>query len=168
MNYEEITSKDIAFKAKGLDVNFQPDFSYYQDEYMRSYKLAEFNLEMIISAINGSWVANNANTNQPKYYIWWSIIDNPANKSFLGRGLSLYGVFFVRTATGVAPCLCFESEEKSRFAAKIFLPYYEAFYFAATAIGISVPDYKQIVEDAISKGLNENQYEEIAKIISAE
>jgi len=166
MEYTQIVSVEAALKAKGFAPDFAPDFSYYPDEYMRRFKLAEFKLEQVISAINGSWVADWTNTNQYKYYPWWNIIEKKKS-AFSGRGLLLRDVNHDCDNTTVAPCIVFESREKAAYAAKIFLSLYEEYYFFKYIAGESIkPSYKELLELKLSKGeLSEEAYKAMFEAI---
>ena len=166
MDYKQITSVEAAMKAKGYAPDFVPDFSYYQDEYMRRFKLAEFKLETVIAAINGSWVADWTDTKKYKHYPYWNVVNKKENLSFSRRGLSLYDVSGDFVYAAVAPCLCFCGEEECRFAAKNFLSLYEEYYFFKYKLEeVPKPSYKELVEAKLAEGLTDDAYKLILEAI---
>ena len=166
--HNELVASDLARATitKGFAPDFTPDFSYYPDEYMRRFKLAEFKLEQVIAAINGGWIPDWTNTKQRKYYPYFDIIEKKET-SFSGRGLSLFGVGFGYVNSVVAPCLCYMDEEKCRFAAQNFLSLYEEYYFFKYMAGQPIqPSYKELVESKLSEGqLSEERYKAILEAI---
>ena len=168
MKYTEIKSVELAFKAKGIDINsLEANYAWITDEKERAYHILLYKLHVAVQMINEGWIADWTNTKQPKYYIWWNIIDNPANKSFSGRGLSLNDVLYVTSYANVAPCLCFESEEKSRFAARILKSVYEELYFIYGSY-VGVINLRQKVEDLLADGLTESEYRKILETLGKE
>lgn len=124
--YKKINSLKKALIAKRYSADFVPDFSMYEPG-IQGHKVHQFNLETIVSAINGKWVPDWKNTSQSKYYCWWWVVDKKKG-GLAGRGLSLHDVCFVFVSASVAARLVFETEEQARFAAKIFLKYFELYY----------------------------------------
>ena len=156
MHYAEIKTVEDAFRYKGIDPDFKPDFSYYPDKYMQEYKLSEFKLEMVVSAINGGWVADWSNTKQKKWYVFFSI-------SSSGFGFSFTVYYCEYSSTIVGSRLVFESEEKAAYAAKIFIKLYEELYGLNSLI--VKPNYREIVEKKISEFVSDEQYKAIYDII---
>lgn len=74
-------------------------------------------LKVIAKAINQGWVPDWDNTNQRKWWPWFKLAS--------GFGFSGSDYDFAGTITAVGSRLCFESEEKSDYAAKQFSEIYE-------------------------------------------
>lgn len=82
-------------------------------------EVAYMKLKVIIAAINQGWTPDWDNTDQRK---WW-----PYFKLSSGFGFSHSDFIYVFTIASVGSRLCFESEEKSTYAAKHFIDIYEQF-----------------------------------------
>lgn len=91
------------FKNLGLD----PDTIYYEM------------LKIVVAAINQEWTADWNNSNQ---YKWWPYFKMSSGFGFSGSG---YDCTYSRSSVGSR--LCFESEEKSNYAAKQFIDIYKGF-----------------------------------------
>jgi hypothetical protein len=76
-------------------------------------------LKIVIKAINQGWIPNWKNTNE---YKWWPYFNLSSGFGFQD---SNYG--YVLAGTVVGSRLCFESEEKSDYAAKQFIDLYKEF-----------------------------------------
>ncbi len=137
MSYTKIKTMPSVLKAngltaedlKGIQANFEKIAKKLPQSQRAKYvafKMIEFNMELMVSAINEGWVANWADKNQYKYYPWWWVVDKKGGVS--GCGLSLDDVLFDYTGATVAPHLVFESREKAAHAAKYFLKLYEMYY----------------------------------------
>jgi hypothetical protein len=81
--------------------------------------VAYLKLKAIVKAINQGWVPDWTNTNQPKYWPYFNL------SSSFSFSSSSYG--FVCADTAVGSRLCFETEEKCKYAATTFLSNYEEF-----------------------------------------
>ena len=94
-------------------------------EYMTKYlgeptdEWAYRMLKMVVKAINQDWIPDWSNNNY-KYYPWFRILS-----SGFGFSGSLY--FFTVTHSFVGSRLCFESREKSDYAAVQFSDLYKQF-----------------------------------------
>lgn len=119
IDYKQIDSLEKALIAEGYSSSFVPDVSMYNPK-IQEHKIHQFNLETIVAAINGNWEPDWFNFNQRKYYCWW--IGLP------GRVWSLHDVVCGGDRACVATSLVFETEEQARFAAKVFLKYFELYY----------------------------------------
>ena len=126
--YKKITTIAAAFKYLGIPKDFVYDASQWP-ESMRAHKIIEFNLQMVILAINEKWEADWTNTDEFKYWIWWNIISKI--KGVSGRGLSLGDVDCVDSDAGVGPRHVFKDKERAKHAAQYFLPLYETFILGA-------------------------------------
>jgi hypothetical protein len=82
-------------------------------------EIAYKKLKVIIKAINHGWQPDWNNTGQRKWWPWFKL------SSGFGFDVSFY--FCDYTFTFVGSRLCFESEEKSNYAAKQFLDIYKDF-----------------------------------------
>jgi hypothetical protein len=82
-------------------------------------EIAYKKLKVVIRAINQGWIPDWNNTDQYKWWPWFVL------SSGFGFSRSDYG--YGRTSTLVGSRLCFESEEKSNYAAKQFIDLYEEF-----------------------------------------
>ena len=80
-------------------------------------EIAYKKLKVIVKAINQGWTPNWDNTGQRKWWPWFKL------SSGFGFSASYYD--FGRTGTIVGSRLCFESEEKSDYAANQFIDLYE-------------------------------------------
>jgi hypothetical protein len=125
MKYKQITTLAAVFAALNLNPDTKPDVSAWPERY-HAHKTHEFNVQMAIDAVNEGWVADWNNTDQKKHFLWLWIIEKKERVS--GRGLSLYGVYYVYTYTYVGPRLVFESEAKARHFYENFLALYEDYY----------------------------------------
>ena len=126
LKQQSMTEEDLV-AIQGLYEKIAKKFPIAKRADYVKYKMAEFKLELAIKTINGDWVPNLCDTNTPRYYNWWEIIEKKKS-AFSGRGLSLIGVPDGYAYASVAPCLLFESREKAAYAAKIFLKLYEDYY----------------------------------------
>ncbi len=128
MKFTTIKTVAAAFKALGIDPNFKPDVTGWPED-MQAHKIVEYQLQMVVRAVNGKWKANWSDKSQRKYYPWWWIVEKENGVS--GSGLSFDGAGFGNSRTDVAPRLVLESPEKVAHMVKYFLPLYEAYYLAA-------------------------------------
>jgi hypothetical protein len=76
-------------------------------------------LKIVIMAINQGWIPDWNDTDQRKWYPWFNLSS--------GFGFSLSAYCYDDAHTAVGSRLCFESEEKSDYAAKQFLDLYKQF-----------------------------------------
>ena len=98
-----------------LDVN--PQAVYYKDG--TPDEIAYKKLKIIIQAINQGWIPDWNNTNQKKWWPWFVLSS--------GFGFSISDFSYGSTYTAVGSRLCFESKEKSDYAATQFSELYKAF-----------------------------------------
>ncbi len=125
MSFKQITTVAAAFAAMGLTPDLTPDVSMWPERF-REHKKIEFQLQMVVAAINGDWVEDWNNTSQWKWFIWWDIIKKEGRVS--GSGLSFGAASYAYSCTVVGPRLVFENSEKAEHAAEHFLELYEAYY----------------------------------------
>lgn len=113
-NFDEIKTLEDAAEATGHSVGYlkmqDPEST---DEW--AYRM----LKMVVKAINGDWTPDWNNSNQYKYW--------PYFKLSSGFGFSGSASDYVGTGTGVGSHLCFETEEKCKYAATQFIDIYEQF-----------------------------------------
>ncbi len=76
-------------------------------------------LKIIVKAINQGWTPDWSNANQHKWWPWFNLSS--------GFGFSDSFCSYGNTITYVGSRLCFESEEKSNYAAKQFIEIYKEF-----------------------------------------
>ncbi|WP_340112641.1 hypothetical protein [Maribellus mangrovi] len=74
-------------------------------------------LKVIAKAINNGWEPNWDDTDEKKWWPWFNLSS--------GFGFSLSSYYYGRSYTTVGSRLCFESKEKSTYAAETFLSIYE-------------------------------------------
>ena len=77
-------------------------------------------LKMVVKAINMGWEPDWSNDNQYKYYPYFRV-----SSSGVGFSVSFYD--YTAASTSVGSRLCFESSEKSNYAAKQFGDIYKQF-----------------------------------------
>lgn len=77
-------------------------------------------VKLIVKAINKDWVPDWSNTNQRKWYPWFDF--SPS-----GAGFSDSSYYYTDTIATVGSRLCFETEEKCKYAANQFIDIYNKF-----------------------------------------
>lgn len=82
-------------------------------------EIAYKKLKIIVAAINQGWIPDWDNTDQRKWFPWFDLSS--------GFGFSYTYYYYDCTDTGVGSRLCFESEEKARYAGNQFLELYKDF-----------------------------------------
>jgi hypothetical protein len=105
---ESIGTSEEEFNRKYLELGLDPDTINYE------------RLKIIAKAINFGWTPDWSNTNQAKWFPWFEV--RPSGSGF---SLSRSGYICVRTYVGSR--LCFESEEKCKYAASQFGDIYNAY-----------------------------------------
>ena len=126
--YKQITTVAAALVALGYAADFVPDVSQYPED-MRAHKIIEFNLQMVVKAVNGDEKIDWKDTSQRKWLPVWRIINKPEG-GVSGRGLSLGDVYYDGTHADVGPRLVLASEEKGAHMAEHFQTLYEQYYLA--------------------------------------
>ena len=112
-SFDDIKTFEDACEELGIDLSEVIQECDTPDEI--AYK----KLKIVIRAINQGWTPDWSNTSQRK---WWPYFNLSSGICF---SHSHYG--FVITDTTVGSRLCFETEEKSTYAAKQFIELYEQF-----------------------------------------
>jgi len=112
-SYEEIKTFEDACAKLDIDPLLVSNESDTPDE--AAYK----KLKLIVKAINAGWEPDWNNTGQRKYWPWFRLSS--------GFGCSDSTYYYGHAITGVGSRLCFESEEKSTYAANQFIDIYEQF-----------------------------------------
>ena len=125
--YTRIKSIADARKVFGISKNFKPDVSMWP-EFMQANKLIEFDLQLVIAAINGKWIPDWTNKSERKYYPWWWI-NEVSEGGVSGRGLSLGAVDCDDSDAYVGPRHVFQTNKKARHAVRYFKPLFEQYYF---------------------------------------
>ena len=123
----------------GLDPNALPDVSNVPKE-RKKYNLASERLAVITKCYNAEdengnllevgWTPDySIGSRQPKYEIWFEVVENKSSVS--GFGLAyLYYDFWI-TSTDCGGRLCFKDMKTARRAFDDFKEYYEDFYLPA-------------------------------------
>jgi len=115
-HYTDIkTFEDVCEELGITNDSCKPIFDVEEDPDEIAYK----KLKVIVKAINQGWAPDWSNTNQRKWWPWFNL------SSGFGFSSSLY--YYGHTLTSVGSRLCFESEEKSDYAAKQFIELYKQF-----------------------------------------
>lgn len=121
----KITTIEEAFKAKGLDPNNLPDVSMLPVE-LRDYIVAQYQLTIVVKALNEGWEPDWSNEDQWKYYPWFNVEKNADKPSGFGLSYFVFGVW--SAGTGVGSRLCFANWETAKYAADTFTELYERCY----------------------------------------
>lgn len=136
--YTKIKTIADARKVFGISQRFVPDVSMWP-EFMQANKLSEYDVQLVIAAINGQrkrvpkqqpeqWVPDWTDKGEKKYYPWWWI-EEVSEGGVSGRGLSLFVVHYDVSYARVGPRLVFESDKKARHFVKYFKALAEKYYF---------------------------------------
>jgi len=112
--FETIKTFEDACAVVGIDPGLFLNRNDTPDE------LAYKKLKVIVRAINDGWVPDWSNRDQYKYYPWFEVLSS-------GFGFSYSGSNFTNAHSTVGSRLCFESKEKSDYAAKQFIDTYILF-----------------------------------------
>lgn len=121
---KSITTIEAAFAAKGL-APVMPDLTNVPLE-LRDYLNAQYQLAVVVEAINEGWKPDWNDTDQKKYFPWfWVNIDSSKPTGF---GLSYAGADCDNSYTSVGSRLCFETREAAIFAGETFTELYERVY----------------------------------------
>jgi hypothetical protein len=117
LSYKDIKTFDDACRACGTtEEEFNEKFQNLgQDTDTIFYE----KLKIVVKSINQEWTADWNNTNQRKWYPWFNLSS--------GFGFVVSGCVYGCAFTGVGSRLCYESEDKSNYAAKQFIDIYEQF-----------------------------------------
>jgi len=112
--FESIKTFEDACAVLGINPGLVFNRADTPDEF--AYK----KLKVIIKAINEGWIPDWSNRDQYKYYPWFEVLSS-------GFGFSDSDYDYASTFTAVGSRLCFESREKSDYAAKQFIDIYKSF-----------------------------------------
>ena len=118
-DYTTIKTFEDACKKVNTDPAKLPDVSGILEEFAKPI-IAAYKLLIIYKAINNEWKPDWSNWDQYKYYPWFEVLS-----SGFGFSASTYGYDYANT--GVGSRLCFESEEKAKYAGNQFLQLYKDF-----------------------------------------
>jgi len=113
INFEDIKTFEDACQALDID----PDAVW--GDIDTPDEIAYKKLKVIIQAINQGWIPDWNNTNQRKWYPWFNLSS--------GFGFGVSDCDYGNTSACAGSRLCFETEEKSDYAAKQFLEIYKEF-----------------------------------------
>jgi len=112
-NFDDIKTFEDACEELGIDPETVIQENDTPDE--AAYK----KLKIVVTAINQGWVPDWDNKSQYKYWPWFNLSS--------GSGFSDSSSVYNSAFTTVGSRLCFESEEKSNYAAKQFNELYKQF-----------------------------------------
>jgi hypothetical protein len=114
-NFDEIKTLEDAAEATNHTVAYLKirESSETQDEW--AYRM----LKMVVKAINGDWTPDWSNSDQYKYWPYFILSS--------GFGFSYSDFVCDLTNANVGSRLCFETREKSNYAAQQFIDIYEQF-----------------------------------------
>ena len=118
-DYTTIKTFEDACKKVNTDPAKLPDVSGILEEFAKPI-IAAYKLLIIYKAINNEWKPDWSNWDQYKYYPWFEVLSS-------GFGFSYTYYVYVITYSGVGSRLCFESEEKAKYAGNQFLQLYKDF-----------------------------------------
>jgi hypothetical protein len=110
--FDEIKTYEDACEELGISTE---QFFPADDPDEIAYK----KLKIIVKAINQGWIPDWDNTNQRKWYPWLNLSS--------GFGFLHTGYGYGHTHSDVGSRLCFESEEKARYAGNQFTKLYKDF-----------------------------------------
>ena len=116
-DYKTIRSFEDACNKEGVDPEKLPDVSMIPEDFQKPV-VASYKLMIIYQAINNGWRPDWNNRQQYKYFPWLSVLSS-------GFGFSGSGYYCTDTIAIVGSRLCFESEEKSDYAATQFIQIYK-------------------------------------------
>lgn len=116
---DRVKSYEDACAVLGIDPHISmPDTSECPAEDRRAY-IAFHKLVVITRALNEGWRPDWADTDQPKWFLWWYTEGNAGLASaFSNNAPSSAGAYF-------GSRLCFKSEALADYAAKTFKSIYE-------------------------------------------
>jgi len=114
---QKITDRIKTFEDACAEIGPFPSSIF--NEFDTSDETAYKKLKIVIKALNEGWVPDWNDTNQKKWYPWFSLT------SGFGFSGSLY--FCTITCAGVGSRLCFKNEELATYAGTQFIDLYEQF-----------------------------------------
>ena len=118
INFKDLKTFDDLCKACGTtEAEFEKK---YRDMPVSSQLVRFARMEIMTTAINQGWVKDTLDTNQRKWYPYFTV--SSSGLAFSGSCCDYGDALAV-----VGSCLCFESEEKSDYAGKQFLKLWEEF-----------------------------------------
>jgi hypothetical protein len=118
-DYTTIKTFEDACKKVNTDPAKLPDVSGILEEFAKPI-IAAYKLLIIYKAINNEWKPDWSNWDQYKYYPWFEVLSS-------GFGFSCSSYYYDDAGTTVGSRLCFESEEKAKYAGNQFLQLYKDF-----------------------------------------
>lgn len=125
--FENLKTLDACYVACGLDR--EKVIEWLMPFPDRERRLCEEDANAIVQAINGAIQPDPANTEVPKYYIWWDIVDKPRADGSAGPALSLLAVLYDDSIATVGARRLFNSTAGARYAAATFHAVLERDYF---------------------------------------
>lgn len=116
---EEINSFEDACRVLGIEdskseINILESLSTPTKHKL----IAFYKLEIIIRALNNGWIPNWDNSNEAKYWNWWT----------MASGFSYYYTYCSGTRTFVPSALCLKTSELAKHCAKIAIKEYKILY----------------------------------------
>jgi len=109
-NYKNIKSFEDACKHLGIEPVL-PDVSSLPED-MRKPVIANYKLLIVYKAINNGWKPDWTNSNQHKFYPWFSLSS--------GSGLSVHVFVYAYSVSDVGSRLCTDSSEKAMYIGEMF------------------------------------------------
>jgi len=103
------TFEDASIKLGIVEL---PQFTFLPDEFQKPL-LAAYKLMVIYMAINNGWTPDWSNSNQWKYFPWYSVLSS-------GFGFSCSDYNSASALTSVGSRLCTDTSEKALYIAKQF------------------------------------------------
>ena len=114
-DFKTIKSFEEACKRKNIDPTQLPIVVVPE---LAKQVIAAYKLMVIFLAINDGWEADFNNWDQTKYYPWYRCLSS-------GFGFGASDCDYSHSDATVGSRLCFETEEKSDYAAKQFIDLYK-------------------------------------------
>ena len=113
-DYTDIKTFEEACDEVGVDplMATSPDDTIDEAAYKK--------LKIIVAAINNGWKPDWTNSNQHKFYPWFSLSS--------GSGLSGHAYVYIYSTSDVGSHLCYESSDKCKYAMEQFKSIYEDFF----------------------------------------
>ena len=118
-DFRTIKSFEDACVKENIDPTALPDVSMIPED-LRKPIISAYKLMIIFLAINNGWRPDWSKSSQWKYYPWYRVLSS-------GFGFSHSDCYCGNADTSVGSRLCFESREKSNYAAQQFIDIYEQF-----------------------------------------
>ena len=113
-DFRTIKSFEDACKKENVDPALLPDVSMIPQEFRKSI-INVYKLYIIYKAINNGWIANYGNSNETKYFPWYTVLPSGSGFDFSDTDYYCDSSY---TAVGVR--LCTDTREKALYIAETF------------------------------------------------